>query len=220
MDIHEVSFKREERCNCQSWRLWVNVVYVSLDGPWKTWKWSDTRGDTAACWAAMSLCQCQQRTREKGKRQSICSPFSHPSFLSLSGFYLANGGLHADWCGVSLKPKRRCAIVCVRMGVCVYKLILILQSLVIIPQQSLTMPFGHFPFCILRSTSLFLMHSQASAESDFCESSTATYRVAVLQTDIHSLIKPAHQTAPDPCGPCPCFIKICEVNVIWIPGAV
>lgn len=172
------------------------MVLVSLDSQWKTWKWNDTHGDTAACWAAMSLCQCQQRTREKGKKQSICSPLSLPSFLSLSGFYLANGGLHADWCWVSLKPKPHCANVCVCERVCVRVrlLFLILQSSVIIPQQGLTMPFGHLSFHVLRSlSSLSPAHTNnnrgVTSSALAWKSSVATYRAA------SRLIEAAHQTA-------------------------
>lgn len=114
----------------------------------------------------MSFCRCQQR-EEKGEKQLICSPLSLPSLVSLSVFYLANGGLHADWGWVALKPEQYCACGCVYSCVCVCVLILILQSSVIIPQQGLSMPSGHLSFPLLRFFFCFLaFHYMQTSERE------------------------------------------------------
>lgn len=88
--------------------------------------------------------------REKKGRSSRFVLLAPSPLFSLSGFYLANGGLHADWYWASLKPEQQCATLgsCVSACVCVClcKLVLILQSSVIIPQQGLPMPSGHVFF--------------------------------------------------------------------------
>lgn len=106
---------------CRGSALWVNVVHVSLDSYGRAWKWSDTHWDTAACWAAVSLRVPATNKRKKGRRSRICSSGSLPYLLSLSGFYLANGGLHAGWCEASLKPPlhcTNCVLVCGRVWAC------------------------------------------------------------------------------------------------------
>ena len=167
----------------------------------------------------MSLCQCQRWTIEKGKKQSICSPLSLPSLLSLSGFYLANGGLPADWCWVSLKPEQYCACVCVCVCVCV--LVLIRQSSVIIPQQGLAMPSGHLSFSHTnKRRGELLQHWRRTRESESEGGREAWSLGSRVAKDIRILIEPAHQTAPEPLSRCLCFIKICGVNVRQIPGVI
>lgn len=91
----------------------------------------------------------------------------------------AAGGCMQTWRRVSLKPEPLC--VYVAASLCMYKLILILQSLVIIPRQSLTMPFGHPPSLHPSPLHLPFMHARKRRKrSDLWEtSSTSTYRSLV-----------------------------------------
>lgn len=59
--------------------------------------------------------------REKKGRSSRFVLLAPSPLFSLSGFYLANGGLHADWYWASLKPEQQCATLgsCVSACVCV-----------------------------------------------------------------------------------------------------
>lgn len=110
----------------------------------KGMKKSDTHRDTAACWAAVSLWVPATNERKKGRRSRICSSGSLPYLLSLSGFYLANGGLHAGWCEASLKPRCTVQTVCLCVGV--FEPVLILWSSVIVPYPGLLMPAGQLFF--------------------------------------------------------------------------
>lgn len=120
---------------------------------WHPWRYSSLLG----CHVSVSA----SNGREKKGRSSRFVLLAPSPLFSLSGFYLANGGLHADWYWASLKPEQQCSTVgsCVSACVCVClcKLVLILQSSVIIPQQGLPMPSGYvfFFFHLLRFLSIF-----------------------------------------------------------------
>lgn len=140
----------------------------------------------------LSVVANKGREKKRGASQFVLSSPSPPLPLCLD-FIWQVGGVKGeeDWgegmggfaCrhGRRVSLKREPLCVYVRASLCMRELILILQSLVIIPRQSLTMPFGHpsslHPSPLHRP---FTHTRKPTKRSDLCEtSSTCTYRSVV-----------------------------------------
>lgn len=98
---------------------------------------------------------------DERKREEAADLFSSlPPLSSLClGFIWPTGGCMQTGTGLLWSPSSNVqlwVLVCLRVCVCLCKLVLILQSSVIIPQQGLPMPSGHvFFFHLLRFLSIF-----------------------------------------------------------------